>query len=722
MKRLLISTTCFSMVLTSGPLPLAAQTVLQIGEQEVICLPNKKTECPEGAFCVVAKREKNCEARAMEALGLAVEGVTEPEADAEAAVDGGDAAAVDAEAAAVAAQLEAEAAATAEAATAADAEQAAAEAEAAAAAEAAATAQAEAEAAAAQAAQDSADAEAAAAAEAALAEAEAAAVAAQAAQAAADAEATAAAAAQADAEAAAAAQMEAEAAAKAQADADAAAQADADAAAQADADAAAQADAEAAAQADADAAAQADGEAAAQADAEAAAAVEADAAVAAEGDAVVATEPAPEVEVIAPMTDAEAAAVLETAEGIEAPKAEAIDALTDILAADRAGQEVTIDALPEAAAAAAEEGPDLTNPEEQDAAPADGTAAAADTAEPPVKKRRKPRAVVTEVTEEQTRRSDQDFDEQANATEIARDGDGKKRLSDLEKFGLVVIGALVVGSLLKNGDKVVSNTGDRVVVQQPDGTYVVLKDDDTLIRRPGSSVQTETYDDGSTRSTVLYTDGSRIVTIRDAAGRVLRRARIDSEGRQTLLIDDLAPVERIDVSTLPRTQGRVIRADEQDAELRAALLAEESRNIGRSFSLRQVREYTEVRALAPTIDVAAITFDTGSAAIRASEARKLSKLGELMADMVRENPSEVFLIEGHTDAVGSGAYNLALSDRRAESLALALTEYYAVPPENMVIQGYGERELLVDTAGDEPRNRRTAVRVISGLLDRTAQR
>ncbi len=706
MKRLLISTTCFSMVLTSGPLPLAAQTVLQIGEQEVICLPNKKTECPEGAFCVVAKREKNCEARAMEALGLAVEGVTEPEADAEAAVDGGDAAAVDAEAAAVAAQLEAEAAATAEAATAADAEQAAAEAEAAAAAEAAATAQAEAEAAAAQAAQDSADAEAAAAAEAALAEAEAAAVAAQAAQAAADAEATAAAAAQADAEAAAAAQMEAEAAAKAQADADAAAQADADAAAQADAEAAAQADADAAA----------------QADAEAAAAVEADAAVAAEGDAVVATEPAPEVEVIAPMTDAEAAAVLETAEGIEAPKAEAIDALTDILAADRAGQEVTIDALPEAAAAAAEEGPDLTNPEEQDAAPADGTAAAGDTAEPPVKKRRKPRAVVTEVTEEQTRRSDQDFDEQANATEIARDGDGKKRLSDLEKFGLVVIGALVVGSLLKNGDKVVSNTGDRVVVQQPDGTYVVLKDDDTLIRRPGSSVQTETYDDGSTRSTVLYTDGSRIVTIRDAAGRVLRRARIDSEGRQTLLIDDLAPVERIDVSTLPRTQGRVIRADEQDAELRAALLAEESRNIGRSFSLRQVREYTEVRALAPTIDVAAITFDTGSAAIRASEARKLSKLGELMADMVRENPSEVFLIEGHTDAVGSGAYNLALSDRRAESLALALTEYYAVPPENMVIQGYGERELLVDTAGDEPRNRRTAVRVISGLLDRTAQR
>ena len=95
------------------------------------------------------------------------------------------------------------------------------------------------------------------------------------------------------------------------------------------------------------------------------------------------------------------------------------------------------------------------------------------------------------------------------------------------------------------------------------------------------------------------------------------------------------------------------------------------------------------------------------------------KLGRFMAQMIRRNPDEMFLIEGHTDAVGSGAYNLALSDRRAESVALALTEYFGVPPENMIVQGYGESELRVDTQADERQNRRVAVRVITPLL-RTA--
>ncbi|MCB2132755.1 MAG: OmpA family protein, partial [Rhodobacteraceae bacterium] len=78
--------------------------------------------------------------------------------------------------------------------------------------------------------------------------------------------------------------------------------------------------------------------------------------------------------------------------------------------------------------------------------------------------------------------------------------------------------------------------------------------------------------------------------------------------------------------------------------------------------------------------------------------------------------SEVFLIEGHTDAVGSAAYNLALSDRRAESVALALTEYFEVPPENLVVQGYGEAFLKVQTDADERANRRAAVRRITPLL------
>ena len=88
-----------------------------------------------------------------------------------------------------------------------------------------------------------------------------------------------------------------------------------------------------------------------------------------------------------------------------------------------------------------------------------------------------------------------------------------------------------------------------------------------------------------------------------------------------------------------------------------------------------------------------------------------------MRDLIDENPGEVFLIEGHTDAVGGAASNLALSDRRAESIALALTEIFGVPAENMIVQGYGERYLKVQTPDAEPLNRRVALRRITWLLD-----
>jgi outer membrane protein OmpA-like peptidoglycan-associated protein len=94
----------------------------------------------------------------------------------------------------------------------------------------------------------------------------------------------------------------------------------------------------------------------------------------------------------------------------------------------------------------------------------------------------------------------------------------------------------------------------------------------------------------------------------------------------------------------------------------------------------------------------------------------LSDLGSVMQDLLDANPNEVFLVEGHTDATGKTAMNLALSDRRAETVALALTEYFDIPPENMVVQGYGETELLIDTQADEKRNRRVGVRIITPLL------
>ena len=142
--------------------------------------------------------------------------------------------------------------------------------------------------------------------------------------------------------------------------------------------------------------------------------------------------------------------------------------------------------------------------------------------------------------------------------------------------------------------------------------------------------------------------------------------------------------------------------------------------IDRRFSLSQIRSIPEVRALAPAIEVNSVTFESGSAAIQPDQAEQLTDLAGEMLAAIRADPRQVFLIEGHTDATGDAALNLALSDRRAESLALALNEYFGVPVENMVVQGYGERYLKVPVETAERANRRAVARDITGLLQTAA--
>jgi len=85
------------------------------------------------------------------------------------------------------------------------------------------------------------------------------------------------------------------------------------------------------------------------------------------------------------------------------------------------------------------------------------------------------------------------------------------------------------------------------------------------------------------------------------------------------------------------------------------------------------------------------------------------KIGKSFLLAIQRNPREVFLIEGHTDAVGSDVDNLSLSDRRAEAVAQVLTEH-------LTSQGYGEQYLKVPTQGPERLNRRVTLRNITPLL------
>ena len=330
-----------------------------------------------------------------------------------------------------------------------------------------------------------------------------------------------------------------------------------------------------------------------------------------------------------------------------------------------------------------------------------------------------------EVTEENSRSSSEDFATTMQEADSTEQQDAAKDDSDddndLTKALLLGLGGVAVGAMLNNNRQVQLSTPDRVVVTRPDGTQELIKDDVALLRQPGSTVATENFEDGSSRTIVTREDGSRVVTIRDADLRILRRTLVSADGTQTALIDETATVDPVDIATLPQPAPAFENADGDmdETSLREALMREA--DIDRRFSLAQIRDISQVRSLVAPIDVNGITFDTNSAAISADQAKSLTALGNVIRSAIEENPNEIFLIEGHTDTVGEDAANLALSDRRAESVALALTEYFQVAPENMVVQGYGEQSPKVAQEGDIRENRRVAVRRITGLLQTAAK-
>lgn len=80
----------------------------------------------------------------------------------------------------------------------------------------------------------------------------------------------------------------------------------------------------------------------------------------------------------------------------------------------------------------------------------------------------------------------------------------------------------------------------------------------------------------------------------------------------------------------------------------------------------------------------------------------------ILANFLNRHPHLTVELAGHTDNVGSEAYNLKLSDERAQSVRQALIEQ-GIDPNRMISKGYGSSKPIVPNDSDENRakNRRT---------------
>lgn len=105
-----------------------------------------------------------------------------------------------------------------------------------------------------------------------------------------------------------------------------------------------------------------------------------------------------------------------------------------------------------------------------------------------------------------------------------------------------------------------------------------------------------------------------------------------------------------------------------------------------------------------------IYYDLDKADIRTDAALELDKLVKILKD----NPAIRIELSSHTDSRSSDAYNLDLSQRRAQS-AVDYIVSKGVAAERLVAKGYGETQLIIKDAKTEEEhqtNRRTEFKVI----------
>ena len=86
------------------------------------------------------------------------------------------------------------------------------------------------------------------------------------------------------------------------------------------------------------------------------------------------------------------------------------------------------------------------------------------------------------------------------------------------------------------------------------------------------------------------------------------------------------------------------------------------------------------------------------------------------ANWIRQFPEIQFSVFGHTDLVGSPAYNEALGRRRANAVVNYLVSQGVDRSRLKALVSFGETRPVIDTANRERRNRRTVTEV-SGMVE-----
>jgi outer membrane protein OmpA-like peptidoglycan-associated protein len=104
-----------------------------------------------------------------------------------------------------------------------------------------------------------------------------------------------------------------------------------------------------------------------------------------------------------------------------------------------------------------------------------------------------------------------------------------------------------------------------------------------------------------------------------------------------------------------------------------------------------------------------VRFDYDSAHLTPTALASLDEATRIL----RQHPDVIVEVDGYADSRGSDAYNVALSQRRAQAVRGYLVENGVT--NRLTVQGYGESQPVADNSTDagRARNRRVVLLIVS---------
>jgi outer membrane protein OmpA-like peptidoglycan-associated protein len=195
----------------------------------------------------------------------------------------------------------------------------------------------------------------------------------------------------------------------------------------------------------------------------------------------------------------------------------------------------------------------------------------------------------------------------------------------------------------------------------------------------------------------------------EAARAEAERAKQEAEAARAAALEEQEQAEaEAEKARLAAEQAEQMRAqaEAEKAEMRRRLL-------------RQLNAILETRDTSRglVVNMSDVLFESAKYGLRPAARERLAKI----AGILLAYPDLHLQVEGHTDSIGSDAYNQELSEKRAGAVQQYLVQQ-GIPESSMVARGFGKLQPVADnsTAAGRQKNRRVELVVSGDMIGATA--